>query len=289
MNEISIDEDRCNTDGMCAQVCPAGVFEHESNRPAQVTEPEACIACGQCAAICPTHAVQHEAFPAEKVPEINRELQPSFEQVREALRSRRSRRDFTDEPVDRDLIEEVLDAAELAPTAVNCRSTEYIVVQEAETLQEIVRLTGAYLGKIAGQLKNPVTRFFLKTVGGREVLGAIEGREKLASAAREVEEGNDIILHGAPVLILMYADRSAPFAGPNANLAQQNATLAAEALGLANFYTGFVVSACERDRRIPDLLDIPKTHQVYAGMALGHAKHQFRRWIDRGKPEVRWV
>lgn len=288
MYRIKIDDGLCNTDGLCVRVCPAGVFGQEDDNPPETIAPEACIACGHCAAICPTRAVQHEAFPTGEVPRIDRNLQPSFEELREMLRARRSRRAFTDAPVDRELIEKVIDAAELAPTAVNCRSTEYTIVQDTTTLQGVVRLTGAYLGKLAGQASNPLSRFLLKTFGGREALAAIKGRKKLAEAAREVAAGNDIILYQAPVLLLMHADRAAPFACANANLAHQNATMAAEALGLANFYTGFIVSACERDRRIPDLLDIPKTHQVYAGMAFGHARLDYERWVDRGESMVHW-
>lgn len=48
----------------------------------------------------------------------------------EALRTRRSVRSFTGKPVSREIIEQVVDAARLAPTANNMQPWEFIVVTD---------------------------------------------------------------------------------------------------------------------------------------------------------------
>ena len=114
---------------------------------------------------------------------------------------------------------------------------------------------------------------------------ALNGFERLVQAARK---GKDRILRHAPALILFHADQSTIFAEANANLALQNATLIAQALGLGSFWTGYVVSTCNRDRRIPRLLSLPEGHKVYGGLALGYPQFPFRNWMERRPSQVKW-
>ena len=104
-----------------------------------------------------------------------------------------------------------------------------------------------------------------------------------------MKDGIDTILYNAPVLILFHADKRVRFAEANANLALHNGTFAACALGLGSFYTGYVVSACIHSREIPDLLQIPRRHAVYAGMTLGHIRIGFSRWIERDPARINWI
>lgn len=61
--------------------------------------------------------------------------------VIEAIMSRRSIRSFTDEPVSREQLETLLDAAMAAPSARNGRPWHFVIVQEPATRQAI---SGAY-------------------------------------------------------------------------------------------------------------------------------------------------
>jgi nitroreductase len=126
-------------------------------------------------------------------------------------------------------------------------------------------------------------------VGGREVRGAIHGLEDFDRIVNDVRNGRDTILHNAPALILFHADRGASFAAVNANLALQNATFVAEALGLGSFYTGYVVVACDHGNSIPKFLSLPNNHKIYGGLALGYPKFKFKNWIERKTPRIRWL
>lgn len=55
----------------------------------------------------------------------------------ETLRSRRSIRTYTAEPVERETIEEIIDCARLAPTAMNDQPWDFIVLTAREDLQKI--------------------------------------------------------------------------------------------------------------------------------------------------------
>jgi len=205
------------------------------------------------------------------------------------VRARRSIRNFFEKPVERELIEKVIDAARFAPSAKNIQSTQFVAIDDRETLRRVASLTAAWLGRSAKKLRNPVVRavYLMRGLTTKEEFGRWVGQFELT--ARNMEKGIDTILYGAPALVLFHADRSARFAEANANLALQNATFAACALGLGTFYTGYVVSACIHDKAIPEMVGVPKGHRVYAGMTLGHVKIGFSRWIDRDPAKIQWI
>ncbi|MFH1221389.1 MAG: nitroreductase family protein [Candidatus Eisenbacteria bacterium] len=59
----------------------------------------------------------------------------------EALRERRSVRVYEDKPVPRQTIEQIIDAARLAPTANNIQPWEFVVVTDKTTRKRIADLT----------------------------------------------------------------------------------------------------------------------------------------------------
>jgi nitroreductase len=75
----------------------------------------------------------------------------------------------------------------------------------------------------------------------------------------------------------------------NANLTLHNAALAAEALGLGCFYTGFVVIASNRDKSLARLLSLPETHEIYGALAMGYPRLKFKAWPERNPAKVTWL
>ena len=290
MSKITIDATTCTCCGRCVAECPAIVLEQKDpKQPPEVVRETICIACGHCVAICPVDALQHVAFPDGTVPAVAEDLLPTSEQVLELLRARRSIRAFHERPVERDLIEQVIEAARLAPTAHNSQSTRYTVVQDPARLKQVVDLTTEYFDKLARQLRNPVSRRLLGLMAPKQIKGALELLPELEMFLKAIRGGMELILHGAPCLIVFHAEPGGRFPAANANLAIQNATLMAQALGLGSFWTGFVVAASMRDRRMAQLLEVPPGQVIYGGMVLGHPKFEYKKWIDRDPAQVNWI
>lgn len=58
----------------------------------------------------------------------------------EALKTRRSIREYKDKPIPKDLLERIVDAARFAPTARNIQPWEFVVVTKQETLKKLAAL-----------------------------------------------------------------------------------------------------------------------------------------------------
>jgi nitroreductase/NAD-dependent dihydropyrimidine dehydrogenase PreA subunit len=296
MYTITIDSNKCKKDGICASVCPKGIFvQRQKLTIPEVVDEEGCIACGQCVAICPQGAISHSDFPATTIQAIQFEQMPTSEQVITLLKTRRSIRAFRDKPLAKDTIETIIDGARFAPSGHNSQSTEFLVVQDRAVLNKLSALVIEYLKFEIKRFSNP----FFRT------LALLAGREKAESGLHEIpgfkqmiqmfESGADPILNGAPVLLAFHARRTVGLADVNAQLALQNASLVAHALGIGHFYTGWVISpgrapmARAWNRRIPSLIGIPPGNELYGALALGYPIPKFKNMIERKPPQIRWV
>ncbi|MGQ9683322.1 MAG: 4Fe-4S dicluster domain-containing protein [Anaerolineae bacterium] len=66
VNTLVYDPARCTGCGLCADVCPHGVFSApepaaDGRRRAHLLRPEACMECGACQLNCPSNAIAVES------------------------------------------------------------------------------------------------------------------------------------------------------------------------------------------------------------------------------------
>lgn len=284
---ISVNEINCTRCGRCVAVCPSHIFQQEKPRnPIGIQHPQNCIVCGHCVAACPTESVIHTSFPPEKVHAIDRQMLPTPEQVMALCRVRRSNRAFSDQPVPREVLEQIVEAAHRAPTASNMQKVSFTVVTDPEMLRRITNLTLDIYGDLIRLLENPLLRPILKRL-------VKQGYRYLPTFHRLVKaqaEGTDLILRGAKALVLMHTPADLRFGKADANLAYENGSLMAESLGVSQFYTGFICSAFDQDRkgRFQQLLGI-EGQKLHAGMALGMPAFRFAKYIDKKPTDVKWI
>jgi nitroreductase/NAD-dependent dihydropyrimidine dehydrogenase PreA subunit len=286
---IAIDRERCLKDGLCVRICQKVFSQETSGSIPIVAHEESCNACGHCVLVCPSGAIRQVDCPPENVHSVREDLMPSYAQVREMIMTRRSIRTFQERPVERQIIDKIIDSARFAPSAKNAQSTQFIVVQDKSLLHAIASYSSEWLGKIAKRLRNPLWRKLYLLSGERDADEITRWISQFDLIAKKMREDIDLVLFGAPVLFLFHADKTIRFADVNANLALHNALMLAGSLGLGGFYTGYVVTACSHDRTIPQLVGLPKKHSVYGGLALGYPQIQFSQWIDRHPATVKWL
>lgn len=266
-------KDDCIRCGRCVAVCPARILTQATKKdPIHVVNLAGCIECGQCVAICPTHSVVHSLYPDSKVHVIDKTRIPTPESMLEIMRRRRSNRSFTEQPVPIEYLEKILEAAQLAPTARNAQPLEYTLVTNAQILQAVHEATIHVCGNIYEKLKDSTD----KNERSRALY--------CLTLMKKYKSGYEVILRGAKALIIIHSKDAGVVA--DANLAYQNASLMAEALGVAHFYTGYVrlFAASDVERAICKSLQIEGT--ILAGMALGMPRFTFSKYVDRNEPIV---
>lgn len=292
--KISIESSLCKKCDLCILACPGEIFkksdqennEHHNGVP-QIKDIHLCIECGHCVAICPGGAVAHNAITTIQPVKTDNLLQ--YDQLEELLRSRRSIRKFKESPVEKELLEKIIQLANYAPSSHNSQSTKYLIIQNKNLLKEISRLTVEYSAKVKRKLKNPFIRSLLLLLVGEAIKTPISLIPTFERVNKSWNEGRDPILQNAPAVIVFYARKIAPFAEINANLALYNISLICHQLGLGSFCAGSVMHFCRKEDKINKLLNIPEGHNVYGVLAVGKPKYKFKKWIKRKSADIKWV
>jgi len=57
MVEVKVDLEKCDGDGVCADICPVAVFEIKDGKSVVVNNDD-CIVCRACEVQCPQGAIQ---------------------------------------------------------------------------------------------------------------------------------------------------------------------------------------------------------------------------------------
>ena len=260
MNTIGVNDASCIRCGRCVKVCPSQIFVQEkAGGDVTLHKPENCILCGHCVAACPTGAVNHAEFPAERVHAVDYGAMPTPEQVELLLAVRRSNRALSARPVSQELLDRIVAAADRAPTASNARQLGYTLVTDAAQLRAVTEYTLGIFGTLEKRLLHPLVRPWLSR----------------------------LVLRGATAVLFIHAPRESRFGAEDGNLAYENASLMAEALGVSQIYMGFVLTAVRQDRKakLAAMLGLGD-RRICAVMALGMPQFRYPNYIDRAPAPV---
>ncbi len=215
-------------------------------------------------------------------------------EVIKAILERNSIRAFKPDPIPREKVEEILNLAILAPSAINLQPWEFIVVTGEEKERLSHRLVKAYREKQIscgpGNVK-PLP----KTYGQR---GA-KTLELMTPLFEEMEvDSNQFInegscnFYGAPVAILICIDDSFPKARlVDIGLVLGYLILTAHEFGLGTCPIGLITAY---EDEIKDLLNIPENKSVVIGIALGYPDpkspiNRFKSPREGLDKLVRWI
>ena len=203
MSQIIVDTNLCKSDGACVEVCPSGTLTVNENGFPEEVPGSTCILCGHCVAVCACDALTHTGLPEEAFLPMSKEL-PTPAMMDGFLMSRRSVREFKDQPVARERLEALLDVARRAPTASNSQKLHWIVVE--------------------GQAK----------VRGlsEEIINWLRTSEIDPAKLQQWDNGYDFILRGAPTIIVACTPADYAWGKQDCAIALTFLELAAEARGL---------------------------------------------------------
>lgn len=277
---ITIKQEQCIQCNHCVDICPSKIFTIQGSSVTPIHE-DTCIRCGHCVAICPSSVISHSDFSANTIRPIDYNRIPQPEQVMELIRSRRSNRAFSDKTIPDEWLQQIIKAAHCAPTASNLQQVRFVLITQPDQLALVSQITINRFKFLLNKLENP----FLKPILKRIVPANYSYVPLFKRLIAAFEAGEDLILRQAKAVILIYTPQSCRFGCEDSNLAYQNASLMAESLGVAQFYTGFVCSVAKQTQELSKALGIDGT--IHAGMALAIPKFRFHNYIERQEPNLK--
>ncbi len=184
-------------------------------------------------------------------------------ELSDAIYGRRSTRAFKERLVDRSILEQLIEAAIQAPSAINEQPWEFTVIRNRSLLARLSAAAKDY------------------------ALQPAKGNAFSIALQKHLEDPEFDIFYHAPALIVISVD-SANWAIEDAALAAQNLMLAAYAHGLGSCWIGFAQRwlQTESGRR---MIDLPRDFMPVAPIIVGYPaakpplvprKPARSRWLD---------
>ncbi|MBP3384069.1 MAG: nitroreductase family protein [Firmicutes bacterium] len=261
---IKVIKDKCVKCLKCVKVCPFTALGVEDGYPAD--RGKMCIECMHCAAACPEGALTWEGEPAALEAQQVLPLSADFaDQLEAHVLQRRSYRHFKDTPVDREVLQHVLELADWAPSAKNQHPHGWIVIDTKETIDKMMMAIVDY-SKESGVSPEIV---------------------------RELEsENNNVVMGESRTLILCHADSKAINAPADSAIAMTTVELLLQAKGIGTCWAGYLTRMCNAVPALGELLPpLPENHAYYGAFMVGYPEREDYVTVPARlkKAEIKWV
>jgi nitroreductase/NAD-dependent dihydropyrimidine dehydrogenase PreA subunit len=295
-NKIEIDRDLCTGCGLCVDVCPTGTISVTDGKAA--ASGEASISCGHCEAVCPQEAIRVHAIDKEmsryKTIAAGTEWLPPGKHntslLVQLMASRRSCRQFTDQPVTQVLLEDLMKIGITAPSGTNCQAWTFTILPTRKAVVTFAGQVVSFFERLNITAEKAMLRSFLKMIGKGELDAYYRNYYRKVKEA--IEEwygtGKDRLFHGSTAAMLIGSKPGASCPAEDALLATQNILLAAHSMGLGSCLIGFAVAAMKKDPSIKRSVGIPAEEEIHAVIALGYSDEVYQRKAGRKKVTPRY-
>ncbi len=277
---LKIDLTRCTACGLCMTVCSKRVFEADSDGRPTVAAEGNCSVCGHCVAVCPPGAIVHDQVDVPVLDDVgDQEVTPLG--MKALLASKRSVRSYTDAPVDRDLLEQLIEAGRQAPTAKNLQDRGFIVITNRDTIRAMDKAVVEAYRKL---LNLPARGILGLIVPALKQLNTVA--PSLKRLCQRSDDGAFPIFHDAPVGIIGYGATGNSFSRDNCVIAQQYMMLQGQAMGLGSCSIGY---ASVRPKPLEAFVDVPAGNEIHTATIFGHPAVKFLRGVPRKAVDVDWL
>lgn len=252
MNPILIDDEKCVVCSSCINDCPNSFLYLEDEKI--LTHDKGCMECGHCYAICPEGAIKMVNY------DFSDEMVVSMSEINEdillnAIKSRRTIRQFKSKEVEEEKIKMILEAGRYAPTGANSQNVKYTILGSKQDEAEEICVNLFRKGK---KLGNP-----------------------LISYLKRIEVSDDFFFKGAPLVIVVSSKSNI-----NGGLASAYMEIMANSLGLGVLYSGFFVMCTKLSRKLRNLIELEKGYEVVSCMVIGYPKVKYHRIVPRKDLQV---
>jgi len=289
-SKVIFNLDLCTKCKACANECQYYYFDSEDLRLSDEMD-ENCIECGKCVAVCPSNAIELKIYKDEVLRDVpSRESIPAFESLANLFQIRRSRRQFKDKSIPKELIEKILNVAgRYSATAHNQENVYFTVVQDREILRKLSDECNLQVRITVEKFEDPEGRKSLEKVFPPELMKKTE--EVIPSfkrALKRIDRGEEIWRRDAE-LIIIHSPKDAGLLVENCTLAAAQIMLAAETLGLGTCSLGYITGFFNTFRSIAKIVKLPSKHRAGYTLAIGYPKARYYRIPSRQPLKANWL
>ena len=239
--EITIYPEKCNGCGLCVTVCKDFSLQLVDDKVALTGDPLfGCIGCGHCMAICPTGAIDihgRELSSEDLFALPKKETAAGYDELLNLRKRRRSMREFKNIPVEKMLIDKILNAASTAPMGIPPSDVNILILDTAEKVRKFSVEFCAYLESIKWFVSKwflALMRPFLSKANNDLFMQFVKPLFDIYIG--NMKKGVDLVTYDAPVAMYFYGS---PYCDPaDPLIAATYAMIAGESLGLGTCMLG---------------------------------------------------
>ena len=173
------------------------------------------------------------------------------------IKSRRSIRSFEEKPVDKELLEEIIQAGRFAPSAKNRQPWKFIVITNRD-----------FIDSLSIEVKNQMKKMLKRRFFYQFFLKSLRKKKTLQFFAAVAFSEKDSIFHKAPALVFVISKKGM-FNDESCACCAQNMMLAADSLELGGCWIGFA-HVLNVNKKMVGKLRIPKGYHIAAALIFGY-------------------
>lgn len=274
MGFFNVDKSKCASCGACVNDCPLKILEidQKQNFPLMIGRgEELCIKCGHCVAVCPNGAIFLEPMPLSACRKLNADWRIPPDKLEQFLKGRRSIRSYKAEPVERQVLEKLIDIARFAPSGINRQPAYWAILCEKE---KVARLSGIIIEWMRGQV-----------AAGSSLADSFRMKNIIAAWERK----QDWICRGSPNLIICYGLKDDLTAPQACTIALAYLELAAVSFGLGACWAGYAAMAINMCPEARKFTGISNKANCFGAMMAGYPEVNYSRIPSRNKAPVKYI
>lgn len=241
-HSIMINKELCISCSICVKDCPVSNIEIKDKK-AQIIS-DSCLFCSHCKAICPKDAIEITGY-SEDVEDTDKFLLNSSDLMK-AIKTRRTIRNFKDEKISNEIIENIIEAGIYAPTARNNQDVSYVILDNKKDELE----------SYAVNMFRKIIKFF----------------KPFSKSLKRMEIDDKFFFKGAPIVIVIISSNKI-----NGAIAAQNMAFMAESYDLGVLYSGLFSVAANKNKKIKRALELTGKNKVVTTLVIGYPAVKYHR------------
>jgi nitroreductase/NAD-dependent dihydropyrimidine dehydrogenase PreA subunit len=286
----SINKDLCKKCKLCVEICPCKIIGINGDVHFIHDREHICLKCGQCMAVCKTQAVTISGMDYERDFRELPDVVLHYNEFADLISTRRSVRNFKDNPVPDEMLHQVLESVSYAPFGAAPEKMNVTVVNKREKIEEALPHISDFLENIVKWIENPIASFMIKRKEDKETYNTMKNHlYPIAKQGNYKLEFGNRITRNAPALIIFHAEKGAESHTHNSMIYATYAMLTAHSLGLGATMNGIVPAAINQNKKVSQLFEIPEDNEAITSLIIGFPRYNYQRVIYRQKHKVNWL